>query len=449
MPLVPVAVGTMRGHTDRMSLARTLNALWNPTNANAKAKFSTTGAGGARTKSPTVAKTAAAASFFPKGVSVVRTLKQVEDLVRRRQFKEAESVLTSLLRKDLRVRWSVFDPERAVTITTPWLTALHGWAADAFERFVKSLVDVLGLIQGAMSQPDTVREVIAQLKSLQDTAQEVDLFASGHADGIKHGPYLIVLGAVDVSHLEEIFETVDYATKLTRRRFPEVCYGKIYFREDIRGPEKGSYNNVEDTIVLSLYQTAERNSVRTLIHEFGHRYDARFLTHEQRVKFQELSYTGEVRIEAFSLAERERMADRYLALQDYHRQYIHDLTNESVDADDFMDERMKLWFQNVPKETVREFVVPWLKRFRDQNDTSAEVVRKLRAGLGMLNMPGNYKLQIGIDSVRPLYASDYGRDSCREDREDGWKENFADSFLKYVIGEKLPPPLKAFMGQLR
>jgi hypothetical protein len=264
------------------------------------------------------------------------------------------------------------------------------------------------------------------------------------SDSFTHGPFKIIPLKGVVSTTEAV-EALDKAMALIERKFREVLYGKVYVRKDLRPSGTydarpgggamiaGSYNDSSDTITLSMYALPNRDSVMTLIHEFGHRYHTRFLKGDAREKFIQLSTVGDVQEDFFRLSEREGFADEWIARS---RGFRDDETFGNG-GPVYLSERANTFFKGFPRDEYRAKVIPLSRRFDDGDES---VVPALREALARSQFGGNLRVVQDEDNLAPVYASDYGSTS--------WEENFAESFLAFVLGKALPEPLQHFMASL-
>lgn len=360
---------------------------------------------------------------------------EVQRLVQRRDYEKALDLVEGLFGKlDVVLIGEKFH------VHTEWLSGLNQSDRDRFMDVLQTLMSVregLRVLQPSMrrtedqerEEPDRVLDLLDQVKSDMGW---VDTVRRDESDVFKHGPFQIYMleGASD--GLDESLATLDKVADLIRPKFPEVLYGKVYVRRFPNGNVAGAYVYATDIIHLSLYITPTRGSIQTLIHEFGHRYHARFIKGDLRDKFIELSTVGDVRKEVFSVSEREKIADELIALFAEHRK------ENYPDPKSFLSERARLFSDNYPREEYKRVAVPLVHRFRDEGDDS--VVGALRKAEGRLQYGGDLEVIIDEKSIHPLYASDYGRES--------WQENFAESFLAFVLGRPLPEPIEKLMRSL-
>lgn len=360
---------------------------------------------------------------------------RIEALIRQNAFDDALDALDQFLIKKLNIR--VTRSSDRFHVLTEWAHALDYEEKQRFEQ----VISLFGALRyGLRNDRDDPEVMWNLLESIKRELPWLEAVSRGQDDEFKHESFTIILTKGAESGLEEAIAALDAAAQKIRPRFPKVLYGKVYVRRGLRGDsphESGSqvagvYVDATDTVSLSLYATPERDSIKTLIHEFGHRYHTRFLNSDQREKFIELSTVGDVQRSQFPLAERKRLAAELMALYREHQR------EEYPEPDTFLSERARLWSEAYPRDEWRQDVVPLLKRFRDEQDNTVEVA--LEAALAQHQFGGNLTVILNEDRYQPLAASRYG--------EKNWKENFAECFLATVLGTPLPEALQAFMDAL-
>ena len=364
-------------------------------------------------------------------------VKRIETLVRQKSYEDALEALDSFLIKKLNIR--VTRSSDRLHVLTEWAHALDHEERGRFD----TLVALLGNLRYALRHDrddDDLELIWKMLDRIQEEVPWLETISRGQDDEFKHGSFTIILTKGAEGGLDEAIAALDKAAAKIRPKFPKVLYGKVYVRRGLRGSSPygaggqvaGVYVEATDTISLSLYATPDRDSIKTLIHEFGHRYHTRFLNSDQREKFIELSTVGDVQRSQFPLSERRRLTAEILALFREHQQ------ENYPDSDTFLSKRAQLWLDAYPRELWRKDVMPLLKRFRDDKDNSVEPA--LEHALGQYQFGGNLTVVLNEGDYQPLAASLYG--------ESKWTENFAECFLATVLGMSLPEPLKAFMDAL-
>jgi hypothetical protein len=359
--------------------------------------------------------------------------KILEGLVRRKDFDAASKGLDKFL-EALGMRMH----EGKLRILPEWAHSLGSSNQDRFDEFIRDLAAVKSRLDDeAVSPlpPENPRRVDNQVylaRNLEDLERHlpwVEKVMRDDTDVIPHGPFKVILAEGAGEGLQDALQTLDLATKkIQASKFAKVLYGKVYVLKGLRGSTAGSYVHSGDFINLSLYATPDRDSVATLIHEFGHRYERKFLDHNKALAFERLSTVGPS--ESFTLAERKKAADEWLALLKEHQ------GENYPEASTIVSPRSRQWFDLYPKDDYRRDVVPLTKRFRDDKDDS--VADKLHTALGMLDT--QEPVERTDPKAGPAYASPYGQTSP--------SENFAEAFLAYVVGKALPEPLQRFMDGL-
>lgn len=378
---------------------------------------------------------------FVARAQLVPLLKGIEQLVRSEKWNKAEEEMRAF-GKLLGVFFLGGD---RLSLRTEWLAGLDDGDEKFFIAFVRKLQDVFNAIYGSQHHPDLYptgqrwfdsgfREIYEDLPAVQELMRD-------ESDEFKHGPFRIIplKGVTDTA---EAVATLDKASHLIHRRFPQVLYGKVYIRKDLRpkgtydprpgsgGMVAGAYAHATDTITLSMYATPERNSLMTLIHEFGHRYGEKFLRGDKRDEFRQLHEKGEMI--TFTPAERQKAADEYMKLFEFHQREEY-----PDDPDTILSPRSREYSDKTPRWIQKQDQIPLRRRFVDQKDNSAW--QALHDAIALKNISGDVKFPAREDQ-RGVYASDYG--------ETSWEENFAESFLAVVLGKALPKPLQQFMESL-
>jgi hypothetical protein len=330
----------------------------------------------------------------------------------------------------------------AVRVVSPWAHTLTDDQIQSYNQWLGTyLLPIRSRLQraahprpGEMARLEDIEWDLWQVR--EGFVDWITPFFRDESDEFAHDPFKIVLTTSAVSEeggrsaLAEAMETLDLAAAKIRPKFPKVLYGKVYVVRGLKGNEAGSYVPARDSINLRLYVHPDRTSAMSLIHEFGHRYHTRFLDGDQRARFIRLSTEGDYEVYRFSLGERRALVDEYIALLKRHRREDYPENPLSKDA--------KIWFHNYPRAEWRTKVVPLLQRFRDEGDDSVE--GPLREALGMYWLGGSPAVETNKETREPVSASFYGATS--------WEENFAESFLHFVIGKALPAPLQRFMEAL-
>jgi hypothetical protein len=322
-------------------------------------------------------------------------------------------------------------------VVSEWAHNMNSEQRDAYNRWLSEFSSIRERLRRTVdprtkSEVPRMGDIEWDLGSVRhDFIEWVEPFFRDEDDEFTHGPFKIILTEDARDGLEESMKTLDLASaKIRSSKFDKVLYGKVFVTRGVKDNKAGSYVPARDSINLSLYAIPDRDSVMTLIHEFGHRYHTRFLDHEARQKFIRLSEEGDYEVFYFNLGERKKLADEYIALLLKHR--IGEFPTKAL------SDEGERWFHNYPRDEWKTKVVPFIRKFRDDADDTVE--EQLREALGKFWLGGNVEVESNKDHRTPLYASPYGSTN--------WTENFAECFLHYIIGKALPPPLQKFMDSL-
>lgn len=368
----------------------------------------------------------------------------VEKFVSQEKWEEAEEALNAFA-KTLGV--FLLGGDR-VSIRTEWFSGSDQADKDRFLAFVQYLRDikdeVYGKAHNALYENRREERMDAWFRQLREELPWVQDIMRDESDAFEHGPFKVI-PLKGVHDTKEAIETLDKASALIEHKFPNVLYGKVYIRKDLRtkgtydprpgsgGLVAGSYADTTDTITLSMYATPDRNSLMTLVHEFGHRYHTKFLKGEKYSKFIQLYTVGEMLY--FSRAEREKAADEYMTLFELHQKEEY-----PDDPSQYLSEKTSEYMNAMPEDIARKHI-NLLKRFRDEKDNS--VWQKLHDAIALKDEEEivEFPAQHGRSHITTgVYATPYG--------ETSWQENFAESFLLFVLGKALPAPLQKFMESL-
>ena len=372
------------------------------------------------------------ARYLQAGRALAPDISKIEALVRRKDFDEALSALDQFLIKELNIR--VTKSSDHFNVLTGWVHSLDRGDQARFETFTH----ILWNLRYALRNNRDEEVMWKSLDRIKDDLPWVEEHSRGQDDEFKHGPFTIILTKGAEGSVDEVLATLDAATAKIRShsRFQKVLYGRVYVRRGLRnhspyGGEGGAYVEQSDTISLSLYATPDRDSIKSLVHEFGHRYHTLFLNGDQRERFIELSTVGDIQRSKFSLRERRQLAAEQMALIREHQKETY------PDPDTFLSERARLFYEAFPRDDWRA-LLPLIQRFRDEKDDS--VAQELERALAQSQYGGDLEVVLNEGRYHPLHASRYG--------ETKWTENFAECFLAVVLGTSLPEALQDFMEEL-
>ena len=339
------------------------------------------------------------------------------------KWEEADRALQEMTRK-LGIR--IYGDQRH--ILGEWIHTLSRQDKQRVEDFVQVLSNIYDEIQSG-KHAVKMREAMWVDSQFELAAEDLrwiqDKFRD-ESDAIKHGAFTIFL-TEGVSDPTEAIETLDKAVALIHPKFPQVLYGKVYVRKDLNGTTAGSYVGRTDSINLSMYATPNRGSIETLVHEFGHRYEERFLPHEKRQEFKQLYEIGDLKPVTFPKDLRQKAAEAMVARWKLQRD------DPNYDWEDMPGDTLP-YLHSYPRERWKLNVIPLKREFEEGKD----VERQLIDAVGRLHE--SEVTQSTEEHPQPLYASDYGSTS--------YQENFAESFMHFIMHKPLPEGLQQFMASL-
>jgi hypothetical protein len=352
-------------------------------------------------------------------------LDHIEKLALSEKWGEADHAMNALKNKlGFFIRGDTFR------IHSEWIHNLSKPDQDRVLDFAHTLANIDQEIQAGLNPGLPRREVMwleAQFRNAREDMRWLNEVMRDESDAIKVESFTVYLMG-SLAQAEGAIDTLKKASDLIRPKFPKVLYGKVYVREGLNGNKAGSYVTATDTINLSMYARPDRNSVDTLIHEFGHRFEERFLGHERRKEFIQLYEVGDLKPVAFTHEQRLKAAEAMLSRWRKQR----DDPNYDWET---IDEADREWLDVYPRERYKHYVIPLKKEF----DAGEPVDKELLKALGRLGESGDVVVPTETNPT-PLYASDYGSTS--------WKENFAESFLHFITHRALPEGLQRFMSSL-
>lgn len=314
------------------------------------------------------------------------------------------------------------------------------WTVGVSDTLTRGVLDFGQSIAAALTQVMNSgdRETISDhLSNAEDFLDEFNRMNRDAGDRFRHGPFNVVLLSDALSgELKATLDLLDAVSDRIRRHAPQVLYGNVFVTDKPIVNEGrsavGIYRRNDDTIALSLGVAKNRDDVYVLAHEFGHRFEARFLSGADREAFQTLSIRGDLQPRAFTRAEREHAVDEYITMWDAIR----------ADRDDYgpPDDLASDWysaFSTTDRPLFKQYVIPLIRKYRDEKDDSA--LPELRKELGRLDVSGPISYPTNTNP-EPIHASMYGATD--------WHENFAETFAHYIMGKALPEPLEQFIRRV-
>jgi hypothetical protein len=247
---------------------------------------------------------------------------------------------------------------------------------------------------------------------------EIALQAEDEDRGVSRGGFTIIpMPGVKKAETEAVLEALDTAAEKIRAKFPQVLYGKVFFSTHLSAKTAAHYVYSDDTIHIGVRARKRFDDIYTLIHEFGHRFDHKFLKDDVRKAFWDLStrkvyeavlYDGKLRAavadEAVGVAKARKEGKPFLGLS---------------------------------PELER-----WAKHQDLKKAMGAFMVGKINEAKLHAEIKGTKDVEILTDKLlhEPLSVTPYGATSP--------KENFAEAFAHYVLGMNMPPAFQELFGQL-
>lgn len=118
----------------------------------------------------------------------------------------------------------------------------------------------------------------------------INRFHREPGERIKRGPFnVVVVDGGDPKKVDALLSVIDAAVRRVRSKFPKVLYGTITIKDELNdGDASALYDDVSDTIAMSLVESVTGDDVETLVHELGHRWHDRFLDYDAIDEAQDL-----------------------------------------------------------------------------------------------------------------------------------------------------------------
>jgi hypothetical protein len=252
---------------------------------------------------------------------------------------------------------------------------------------------------------------------------EIATQAEDETRNLKHGPFTVVkMPGISKADLEGSLEALDAASDKIRAKFPQVLYGFVYLSPHLSTKRAASYVYSNDTIQLDVHARKRFSDMQTLIHEFGHRYDHKFLRKDLRDLFWKLSTQKVMETIHYDERLRSAVADESMQIARARR----DGTAMPV-----MSADLERWIRSPygVGPYIKTIMTNFLSGKIDERKAHEEIKGKQ-----------DQDIETGKVLHAPLHVTPYGATKP--------SENFADAFSFYVLGLDMPPELAEIMAQL-
>lgn len=239
---------------------------------------------------------------------------------------------------------------------------------------------------------------------------------------IKHGPFVVVpVPGVTQAQQNIALEALDAATDKIRAKFPQVLYGKVFLATHLSRKTVAHYVVTSDTIHLDVGAQKRFDDIHTICHEFGHRYEDKFLDKKLKAKFWELSTQPVREVFEFDAKLRDQVADEvvFFAKERALGRTLPKMSSE-----------LEAWLRSPDGPSdIRRAIADFLTGKIDEKKLHA-----LAKGTKDAKVMGKVLRE-------PLAVTDYG----------GTKpsENWAEAFAHYVMGKPLAPELAEILDEAR
>jgi len=316
----------------------------------------------------------------------------------------------------------------AIVLEAEWFYALGPQIQNKVRKIIREAKDLRRSLPKYLTEGPVPHGLINRFEALAREASWLDGKVNAEGSEFPHGDFTIIpMPGVSGPKMKDCLEALDKAAEAIRPKFSQLLYGKVYINRTVSGGV-ASYVAGQDTIQLGLRASKTVGDVRSLCHEFGHRYAHKFWKDKgQRDAFWALSVNPVYDTIVFDKVTRAKLADEFLAIAEAQAQ------GKKVIQSDLLTRYLKyLIHKNGPK--LRDLSQEFLK---DPSETNRKA---LRDGMALSS---EADITIRTDKIirEPIAVTPYAKK--------GWLENFAEAFSLYMLGESLPPEVTEIMKELR
>lgn len=197
----------------------------------------------------------------------------------------------------------------------PWMEDLPDEERDALRGIFKVAHDLLEALRQEEKDGSNHDQNVEAVRSFIPRLKAVDKMATHFEEREQHGPFSVVaLPGVTRNEYSDALNALDAAVDALKPVFPQVLYGDVFLKTAIRHDGRGAaaaYDFNSDRMYLNVNAKHRVNDVFSIIHEFGHRYDGKFLDPELRKKFYAISKDGHAVSDYGSKDPRENFAEGF------------------------------------------------------------------------------------------------------------------------------------------
>jgi hypothetical protein len=240
---------------------------------------------------------------------------------------------------------------------------------------------------------------------------------------VKHGPFVVVpVPGVTKKQLDATLEALDAAADKIRPKFPQVLYGKIFLATHLARNTAAQYMHSSDTMSLDVTATKRFNDVYSLCHEFGHRFETKFLDKDLHKRFWALSTRKVYEVIKFDAELRDKVADEVVFLA-----------------------KQQAIGKPLPKYSPE--LLAWLKSPDGPTDIRRHVTDFLNYTIDAAKLHAEAKGTKDVDVMTnklvhgPLAVTPYGASNPTE--------NFAEAFAHFVLGMDLAPEFAEILNEAK
>jgi len=271
------------------------------------------------------------------------------------------------------------------------------------------------------AQANRMREYwVAELRGVEKKLRTLELAtqATDEDREIKRGGFVVIpMPGVKKSEIEGALEALDEAASKIRGKFPQVLYGKVFFSTHLSAKTAAHYVYTDDTIHLSVRARKRFDDIYTLIHEFGHRFDHKFLDKGVRKELWDLSTQKVYEKVLYDAKLRETVAEEAVGIAKARKEGRPFLG---------MTPELERWAKI---QDIRKPMTAFLKGEIDEPKLLSAV-------------KGSKDVEVSTNTLlhEPLAVTPYGATNP--------KENIAEAFAHYVLGMAMPQEFTNIFARL-
>lgn len=294
----------------------------------------------------------------------------------------------------------------------PWFHGLSTVKRNQLKSMYRELQVFQLNAPSASSHPELMKGALIMAGGWKQILRTIEVASQAEDNEFQHGPFMVVkMPGLTKLQIKSALEALDAASEKLRAKFPKVLYGNVYLSNTLKKGVAAWYVASEDKFYLNVAAKKRFDDVYTIIHELGHRHDAKFLSRDGRKKIWDLSTRKVFEKITFDAKLREQVADEAVGLA-------------------------KAKAQGKPLTAPSPELVAWLKAPDGPNNPRELTTKFLNGTIDEKQlhdaMKGTKDAEVQTEKLLhgPLAVTPYGATKPTE--------NYAEAFAHYVLGMGMP-----------